>query len=116
MDNGLIIRDALPEDAERLVEIYSHYVLNTAVSFEYTVPSVHDFTERIRKTKEKYPWLVCEKKVRSLAMRMREHTVRVKHMPGLRQPRFMWIRIITGWEQDPCFMQNWRNGCSTGES
>lgn len=61
MDNGLIIRDALPEDAERLVEIYSHYVLNTAVSFEYTVPSVHDFTERIRKTKEKYPWLVCEK-------------------------------------------------------
>jgi len=44
MDNGLIIRDALPEDAERLVEIYSHYVLNTAVSFEYTVPSVHDFT------------------------------------------------------------------------
>ena len=64
MNKGLIIRDVLPEDAERLVEIYSHYVLNTAVSFEYTVPSVHEFTERIRKTKEKYPWLVCEKQGR----------------------------------------------------
>ena len=30
-----IIRDVRIEDAERLVEIYSYYVLNTAVSFEY---------------------------------------------------------------------------------
>ena len=104
MDNGLIIRDALPEDAERLVEIYSHYVLNTAVSFEYTVPSVHDFTERIRKTKEKYPWLVCEKNGQIIGYAY----------AGAYSPRE--IRIITGWEQDPCFMQNWRNGCSTGES
>ncbi|MBR3813317.1 MAG: N-acetyltransferase [Spirochaetaceae bacterium] len=59
--NELKIRDAQLEDAERLVEIYSHYVLNTAVSFEYAVPSVSEFKERIRKIKEKYPYLVCEK-------------------------------------------------------
>ena len=33
-----VIRDAMEEDAERLVEIYSHYVSDTAVSFEYEVP------------------------------------------------------------------------------
>ena len=57
----LKIRDVQLEDAERLVEIYSYYVLNTAVSFEYAVPAVSEFKERIGKTKEKYPYLVCEK-------------------------------------------------------
>ena len=59
-ENSLFIRDARITDAERLLEIYAHYVLNTAVSFEYTVPSLSEFAERIRKTKEKYPYLVCE--------------------------------------------------------
>ena len=61
MEKGLIIRDARAEDAERVLEIYAHYVLNTAVSFEYAVPSVEEFGERIRRTREKYPYLVCEK-------------------------------------------------------
>ena len=60
MESEWIIRDARAEDAERLLEIYAHYVLNTAVSFEYTVPSVPEFRERIRKTREQYPYLVCE--------------------------------------------------------
>lgn len=38
MSNEYIIREAKIEDAERLIEIYSYYVLNTAVSFEYEVP------------------------------------------------------------------------------
>ena len=32
MERELFIRDADPEDAKKLVEIYSYYVLNTAVS------------------------------------------------------------------------------------
>lgn len=56
-----IVRDVRIEDAERLVEIYSYYVLNTAVSFEYEVPSVSEFEERIKHTTEKYPYHVCEK-------------------------------------------------------
>ena len=59
--NDFVIRKARIEDAERLVEIYSYYVLNTAVSFEYDVPSVEEFKERIRHTLEKYPYLVCMK-------------------------------------------------------
>ena len=47
MKNEIIIRDVKPEDAERLVEIYSYYVLNTAVSFEYKTPSIEEFKERI---------------------------------------------------------------------
>ncbi len=59
--NNYVVRDARIEDAERLVEIYSYYVLSTAVSFEYEVPGIEEFKERIRKTKEKYPYLVCLK-------------------------------------------------------
>ena len=59
MDNTLTIREVRVEDAERLVEIYAHYVLNTAVSFEYEVPSVEEFTNRIQKISAKYPYLVC---------------------------------------------------------
>ena len=47
MERELFIRDADPEEAKKLVEIYSYYVLNTAVSFEYEVPSVADFEDRI---------------------------------------------------------------------
>ena len=53
------IREATLEDAERLVEIYSHYVLNTAVSFEYEVPTVSEFRERMRNVMKKYPYLVA---------------------------------------------------------
>ena len=56
-----VIRDARPDDAERLVQIYAHYVLNTAVSFEYDVPTIDEFRKRIEKTSAKYPYLVCVK-------------------------------------------------------
>ena len=58
--SGVLIRDVRPEDAERLVEIYAYYILDTAVSFEYEVPSISEFTNRIEKISGKYPYLVCE--------------------------------------------------------
>ena len=54
------IRSATTEDAERLLEIYSFYVENTAVSFEYDTPSLSEFKGRIAHTLEKYPYLVLE--------------------------------------------------------
>ena len=59
--SDLKIRDVKIEDAKRLVEIYSPYVLNTAVSFEYEVPTLAEFEERIKNITKKYPYLVCEK-------------------------------------------------------
>ncbi len=54
------IRSAKPADAERLLEIYTDYIENTAVTYEYDVPSVESFRERILTTLKKYPYLVLE--------------------------------------------------------
>ena len=53
------IRLANIEDAEGILNIYSYYVLNTAISFEYDVPTVEEFKERIKKTLENYPYYVA---------------------------------------------------------
>ena len=55
-----MIREVCLDDAEKLLEIYAPYVKETAISFEYEVPAVEEFRERIRKTMEKYPYLVAE--------------------------------------------------------
>ncbi len=54
------IRSAELKDAERLLEIYSYYIENTAVTYEYDVPSVDEFRSRIAGTLQKYPYLVLE--------------------------------------------------------
>lgn len=54
------IRFAEKKDAPALLEIYSYYVKNTAVSFEYEVPSVEEFENRISNTLKNYPYLVAE--------------------------------------------------------
>lgn len=56
----MIIRSALTDDAERLLEIYGYYVVRTAITFEYDVPSVDEFRGRMRKTLERFPYLVIE--------------------------------------------------------
>ena len=54
------IRLAKPSDARSLLDIYAPYVENTAITFEYEVPTIEDFATRIEKTLEKYPYLVAE--------------------------------------------------------
>lgn len=53
------IRTANAADAEAILEIYAPYVRDTAVSFEYEVPDIEEFRERIRHTLERYPYLVA---------------------------------------------------------
>jgi len=50
-------RCVTPEDADRLLEIYSYYVKNTAISFEYEVPSIEEFRKRIVNVTKKYPYI-----------------------------------------------------------
>ena len=50
------IRSATITDASRLLEIYSYYVENTAITFEYDVPSLEEFCSRIENTLKKYPY------------------------------------------------------------
>ncbi len=54
------IRNVTPDDAKRLVEIYSYYVDNTAITYEYDIPTTEEFRERIIHTTAKYPYLVLE--------------------------------------------------------
>ncbi|MBP0987743.1 MAG: GNAT family N-acetyltransferase, partial [Oscillospiraceae bacterium] len=54
------IRNAEIEDAERILEIYAYYVKNTAITFEYEVPTLEEFRERMRNTMKKYPYIVIE--------------------------------------------------------
>jgi phosphinothricin acetyltransferase len=42
------------------LKIYSYYVLNTAVSYEYDAPGLEEFRGRIENTLKKYPYLLAE--------------------------------------------------------
>ncbi|MFR1831582.1 MAG: N-acetyltransferase family protein [Lachnospiraceae bacterium] len=57
----IIIRIADETDAGKLLEIYAPYVERTAITFEYTVPSLEEFQGRIRETLQKYPYVAAEK-------------------------------------------------------
>lgn len=61
MEKEIKIRMAVEEDAEALLAIYTPYVEKTAITFEYNVPSIEEFASRIKRTLEKYPYLVAEK-------------------------------------------------------
>lgn len=60
MRSEITIRSATPDDASPLLEIYSYYVKNTAITFEWEVPSIQEFSIRIENTLKSYPYLVAE--------------------------------------------------------
>lgn len=55
------LRMATPDDAKALVSIYEYYVKETAITFEYEVPTVDEFRGRIENTLKKFPYLVIER-------------------------------------------------------
>lgn len=57
---GITIRTAVLQDAEALLEIYAPYVKNTAITFEYDVPTVEEFAGRMSNVLRRYPYLVGE--------------------------------------------------------
>ncbi len=53
------IRTATVDDAEDILKIYAPYVTDTAITFEYVVPSIDEFKNRIAATIKKYPYIVA---------------------------------------------------------
>lgn len=53
------IEKVTPSDAPALLEIYAPYVERTAISFEYTVPSLEEFQERISRISARYPYIMA---------------------------------------------------------
>ena len=58
--SNITVRNASLADAPRILEIYAYYVEHTVITFEYTVPALEEFQARMRRTMQKYPYLVIE--------------------------------------------------------
>lgn len=58
--NEIRIRTVTEEDADKLLEVYAPYIKNTAITFEYEVPSVSEFRKRILHTLHNYPYIAAE--------------------------------------------------------
>lgn len=56
---NITIRMATKADVKEILDIYVPYVNNTAISFEYDVPSVEEFTDRIINISKQYPYIVA---------------------------------------------------------
>lgn len=54
---GAVIQPASPADAAELLAIYAPYVEHTAVTFEYEVPTLAEFTGRMERVLETFPYL-----------------------------------------------------------
>lgn len=56
------IRDIRPGDVERVHEIFTWYVHNTAVTFMHNPPSLEEYREHVAAIRRHYPFLVAEHK------------------------------------------------------
>ena len=61
-----MIRPATEKDVPEILEIYTPYVENTTVTFEYDVPCLRSFTQRLLDITAQFPWLVWEEAGRIL--------------------------------------------------
>ncbi len=59
--NDICIRTATMADVPAMLNIYAPYVRETAISFEYEVPSLQEFEGRLGRTLARYPWLAAER-------------------------------------------------------
>lgn len=61
MESRITIRPVTIADADRLLEIYAPYVQKTAITFEYEVPTLQEFQNRITNITLRYPYLAALK-------------------------------------------------------
>lgn len=58
MNTNISIRMATEADAEEILKIYAPYVTDTAITFEYDIPSIAELSRRIKDTLQTYPYIV----------------------------------------------------------
>lgn len=59
MDINTSIRMVTESDTKEILKIYTPYVANTAITFEYDVPSAAEFSQRIHDTLQMYPYIAA---------------------------------------------------------
>lgn len=60
MEKQMTIRPIEISDAEKVLEIYRPFIENTNITFEYTVPNLNEWKERIYTVSKQFPWLVAD--------------------------------------------------------
>jgi len=51
---------ATKSDSESILNIYAPYVEETAITFEYVVPTLENFTQRMEKIISEFPFIICK--------------------------------------------------------
>ena len=79
----MTIRFASVEDAASLLRIYAQYI-NTAITFEYALPTEQEFARRIAEICADYPYLICEEEGRPIgyAYAHRQMECGIIHLSG----------------------------------
>ncbi len=72
-----------------ILNIYAPYITDTAITFEYDVPTLEEFTGRIRHTLEKYPYLVAVRDSEIIGYAYAGAFYGRAHMTGRQKLRFM---------------------------
>ena len=57
---GYKIRTVQLSDVEAILKVYAPFITDTCISFEYVVPSVEEFAQRIASISAEYPYIVLE--------------------------------------------------------
>jgi len=57
-----ILRLVRENDADQIAAIYAPYANDTPISFADRAPTAEEYRERIRRTTDRLPWLVCERR------------------------------------------------------
>lgn len=85
----LLIRFAKTEDAEELLALYTPYVTDTVITFEYEVPSLEEFKDRMRQTMKSTRIWSQNRMARFLDIAVQGHSKVVQHMTGQWKQQFI---------------------------
>jgi L-amino acid N-acyltransferase YncA len=103
----ITIRPVTEADAEKLLSIYAPYVTDTFVTYEYTVPTVEEFRERIRNTLQAYPYFAAVENGRIIGYAYAS-AFHPRRAYGLRKQQFIWNAGCVGAVSAGCCMKGWR--------
>lgn len=103
-----VIRIAKPEDAEELLKIYAPYVKHTAITFEYEVPTVEEFRDRIEHILKRHPYLVAERDGELIGYAYAGVFNERERVTALWRQPFMFGRMGEEMELEECCMWRWR--------
>lgn len=100
------VRMAKVEDAKDLLNIYEYYVTNTPITFEYDVPTIEEFKNRIETTLKRYPYIVAEENGKIYGYAYAGHLNVDAPMTGLLKHQYMYNTKIPVKEWEHCFIMN----------